>query len=165
VAQTVDGMFKNSSAPTKTMTEKAFSQSFVTMWGNVQFLMNSIGMAVVFAILMVTANAMMMTARERTGEVAVLKTIGFTDRTLFLLVMAEAAIVTLTGALLGLGGAKALYAGTGFNGFGFLPGFDVAPATLVWGFGIALVLAVASGLVPALRAARLSIVQALRHVE
>jgi ABC-type antimicrobial peptide transport system permease subunit len=58
-----------------------------------------------------------------------------------------------------------VYAGTGFNGFGFLPGFDVAPATLVWGFGIALVLAVASGLVPALRAARLSIVQALRHVE
>jgi putative ABC transport system permease protein len=165
VAQTIDDMFKNSSAPTKTMTEKAFSQSFVTMWGNVQFLMNSIGMAVVFAILMVTANAMMMTARERTGEVAVLKTIGFTDRTLFLLVMAEAAIVTLTGAVLGLGGAKALYAGTGFNGFGFLPGFDVAPATLVWGFGIALVLAVASGLVPALRAARLSIVQALRHVE
>ena len=165
VAQTVDAMFKNSSAPTKTMTEKAFSQSFVTMWGNVQFLMNSIGMAVVFAILMVTANAMMMTARERTGEVAVLKTIGFTDRTLFLLVMAEAGIVTLTGALLGLGGAKALYAGTGFNGFGFLPGFDVAPGTLAWGFAIALVLAVASGLVPALRAARLSIVQALRHVE
>ena len=165
VAQTVDAMFRNSSAPTKTMTEKAFNQSFITMWGNVQFLMNSIGMAVVFAILMVTANAMMMTARERTGEVAVLKTIGFTDRTLFGLVMAEASVVTLSGAVLGLGGAKLLYAGTGFSGFGFLPGFDVTPATLALGFGITLLLAVASGLVPALRAARLSIVQALRHVE
>ena len=165
VAHTIDGMFENSSAPTKTMTEKAFNQSFVTMWGNVQFLMNSIGMAVVFAILMVTANAMMMTARERTGEMAVLKTIGFTDRTLFALVMAEAGLVTLTGALVGLGGAKVLYAGTGFNGFGFLPGFDVTAGTLAVGLGITLLLAVASGAVPALRAYRLSIVQALRHVE
>jgi putative ABC transport system permease protein len=165
VAQTIDETFRNSSDPTKTGTEKAFNQSFVTMWGNVQFLMNSIGMAVVFAILMVTANAMMMTARERTGEVAVLKTVGFTDRTLFVLVMVEACLVTLSGAVLGLGGAKLLYAGTGFNGFGFLPGFDVTAATLVMGFGIALLLALASGLVPALRAARLSIVQALRHVE
>ncbi|OLC72555.1 MAG: hypothetical protein AUH78_15895 [Gemmatimonadetes bacterium 13_1_40CM_4_69_8] len=165
VAHTIDAMFENSSAPTKTMTEKAFNQSFVTMWGNVQFLMNSIGMAVVFAILMVTANAMMMTARERTGEVAVLKTIGFTDRTLFGLVMAEAGLVTLTGAVLGLGGAKLLYAGTGFNGFGFLPGFDVTAGTVAVGLGITLLLAVASGAVPALRAYRLSIVQALRHVE
>jgi putative ABC transport system permease protein len=165
VAQTIDETFRNSSDPTKTGTEKAFNQSFVTMWGNVQFLMNSIGMAVVFAILMVTANAMMMTARERTGELAVLKTIGFRDRTLFGLVMFEAGIVTLAGAVLGLGGAKLLYAGTGFNGFGFLPGFDVTRVTLALGFGIALALGVASGLVPALRAARLPIVQALRHVE
>jgi putative ABC transport system permease protein len=165
VAQTIDDMFRNSSAATKTMTEKAFNQSFVTMWGNVQFLMNSIGMAVVFAILMVTANAMMMTARERTGEVAVLKTIGFTDRTLFVLVLVESGLVTLSGAALGLGGAKLLYAGTQFNGFGFLPGFDVRPATLAIGFGVAVLLAVASGIVPALQASRLSIVQALRHVE
>jgi putative ABC transport system permease protein len=165
VAQTIDETFRNSSDPTKTGTEKAFNQSFVTMWGNVQFLMNSIGMAVVFAILMVTANAMMMTARERTGELAVLKTIGFRDRTLFGLVMFEAGIVTLAGAILGLGGAKLLYAGTGFNGFGFLPGFDVTRVTLALGFSIALALGVASGLVPALRAARLPIVQALRHVE
>jgi putative ABC transport system permease protein len=165
VAQTIDDEFRNSTAPTKTMTEKAFNQSFVTMWGNVQFLMNSIGLAVVFAILMVTANAMMMTARERTGEVAVLKTIGFTDRTLFALIMLETAVVTLTGALIGLGGAKLLYAGTGFNGFGFLPGFDVSKGTLIIGFAIAIALALASGIVPAVRAARLSIVQALRHVE
>src|SRR3989454_11233944 len=101
------------------------------MWGNVQFLMNSIGMAVVFAILMVTANAMMMTARERTGEVAVLKTIGFTDWTLFGLVMAEAGIVTLPGAVLGLGGAQLLYAGAGVSGVGVLPGVGVAPAAPV----------------------------------
>jgi putative ABC transport system permease protein len=165
VARTIDETFRNSNAATKTGTEKAFNQSFVTMWGNVQFLMNSIGMAVVFAILMVTANAMMMTARERTGEVAVLKTIGFTDATLFVLVMLEAGLITFTGAFIGLMGAKALYSSSGFNGFGFLPGFDVSAATLGIGFGITLVLALASGLVPALRAYRLPIVQALRHVE
>jgi putative ABC transport system permease protein len=165
VAQTIDATFRNSSDPTKTGTEKAFNQGFITMWGNVRFLMNSIGMAVVFAILMVTANAMMMTARERTGEVAVLKTIGFTDRTLFLLVMVEAGLITLTGAVLGLGGAKLLYASAEFTGFGMLPGFDVTAGTLVLGFAIAVVLALASGIAPALRAARLPIVQALRHVE
>ena len=165
VAQTVDDMFRNSSDPTKTGTEKAFNQGFITMWGNVRFLMNSIGMAVVFAILMVTANAMMMTARERTGEVAVLKTIGFTDRTLFGLVMGEAGLITLIGAVLGLGGAKLLYRGGNVTMNGMLPGFDVTPGTLVLGFVIAVALALASGIVPALRAARLPIVQALRHVE
>ena len=83
-------MFRNSSAPTKTGTEQAFNASFATMWGNVGLLMNTIGMAVVFAILLVAANAMMMSARERTRELAVLKTIGFSDRRLFGLVMLEA---------------------------------------------------------------------------
>jgi len=127
--------------------------------------MNTIGMAVVFAILLVTANAMMMSARERTGEVAVLKTIGFSDGRLFGLVMLEAGVITLAGAVLGLGGAKLLYRATNFNGAGFLPGFDVNGATLALGGVIALLLMLASGLVPALRAARLPVVQALRHVE
>jgi putative ABC transport system permease protein len=127
--------------------------------------MSTIGLAVVFAILMVSANAMMMSSRERTGEVAVLKTIGFTDRTLFALVMAEAGIIAFTGAVVGLGAAKALYRATNFNANGFLPGFDVTPATLLLGGGVALVLMLASGLVPAVRAARLPVVQALRRVE
>ena len=135
------------------------------MWGNVSLLMGTIGIAVVFAILLVTANAMMMSARERTGEVAVLKTIGFPDRTVFSLVMIEAGLITLTGAVLGLGGAKLLYKGTNFNAAGFLPGFDVTVSTLLLGGAIALFLMLASGLVPALRAARTPVVQALRRVE
>jgi putative ABC transport system permease protein len=95
----------------------------------------------------------------------VLKTIGFTDRTLFLLVMVEAGLIALTGALLGLGGAKLLYRLTNFNAGGFLPGFDVTSRTLLIGTAIALLLMLASGLVPALRAARLPVVQALRRVE
>jgi len=165
VASLVDSIFKNSSDPTKTGTERAFNASFVTMWGNVSFLMNSIGMAVVFAILLVAANSMMLSARERISEVGVLKTVGFGDWLLFRLVMVEAGAIALGGAVLGLGAAKALFRPSGFSAMGFLPGFDVSVGTLGLGFGIAVLLALASGLVPALSAARLNAVQALRHVE
>jgi putative ABC transport system permease protein len=165
IAKSIDDQFRNSNSPTKTGTEQAFNASFATMWGNVSLLMGTIGMAVVFAILLVTANAMMMNARERTGEVAVLKTIGFSDRRLFTLVMIEAGVMTLVGAAIGLGGAKLLYKATNFNAAGFLPGFDVTRGTLILGAAVALVLMLASGLVPAVRAARLPVVQAIRRVE
>jgi putative ABC transport system permease protein len=113
----------------------------------------------------VTANAMMMNARERTKEVAVLKTIGFGNGRLFGMVMLEAGIITAIGAVIGLGGAKLLYKTTNFNAAGFLPGFDVTTETLLMGAAIALLLMLASGLVPAVRAARLPVVQALRTVE
>jgi putative ABC transport system permease protein len=165
IAKAIDDGFKNSSSPTKSGTEQAFNASFASMWGNVGLLMNSIGMAVVFAILLVTANAMMMSARERTRELAVLKTIGFSDRRLFGLVMLEAGLITVTGAVLGLGAAKLLYRATNFNAGGFLPGFDVTWSTLLLGGAIALLLMLASGIVPAARAARLPVVAALRNVE
>ena len=165
IAKALDDMFRNSSSPTKTGTEREFQASFATMWGNVSFLMSTIGLAVVFAILLVTANAMMMSARERTGEIAVLKTVGFSDRLLFGLVMVEAGAMALTGAALGLGGAYLFYPAINFNGGGFLPGYKVATSTLIVGVLVALGLMLASGLVPALRAARLPVVQALRHVE
>ena len=165
IAKTIDDLFRNSSSPTKTGTEREFQASFATMWGNVSFLMSTIGLAVVFAILLVTANAMMMSARERTGEIAVLKTVGFSDKLLFTLVMVEAGAMALTGAAIGLGAATLLYPAIHFNGAGFLPGFKVATSTLIFGVLVALGLMLASGLVPALRAARLPIVQALRKVE
>ena len=165
IAKGIDDQFRNSNAATKTGTEQAFNASFATMWGNVSLLMGTIGMAVVFAIRLVPANAMMMSARERPREVAVLKTIGFTDRTLFGLVMLEAGLIAGIGAVLGLGGAKLLYKSTNFNAGGFLPGFDVTTSTLLIGAGVTLLLMLASGLVPAVRAARLPVVQALRRVE
>jgi putative ABC transport system permease protein len=165
IAKAIDDQFRNSSYPTKTGTEQAFNASFATMWGNVSLLMGTIGLAVVFAILLVTANAMMMSARERTREVAVLKTIGFGDGTLFGVVMLEAGVIAISGAVIGLGGAKLLYKATHFSGGGFLPGFDVTTNTLLLGSAVALVLMIASGLVPAVRAARLPVVSALRQVE
>lgn len=165
VARAIDDQFRNSTAPTKTGTEKAFAAGFASMWGNVKLLMGTIGMAVVFAILLVTANAMMMNQRERTSEVAVMKTVGFSDGRIFGLIITEAAVISLTGALLGLGAAVLLPIVTGFGEGGFLPGFAVKPATVVVGALVALVLTVASGVFPAWSAARLPVVQALRRVE
>ena len=165
VAKEIDDQFQNSSAATKTGTEKEFQAGFATMLGNVSLLMGAIGTAVVFAILLITANAMMMSASERTGEVAVMKTIGFSNRTVFTLVLVEAGVIALTGAVLGLGVAKGFYPLIKFQGFGFLPGFNVTPLTMLWGLLLALGLMLASGVVPAMRAARLPIVQALRRVE
>jgi putative ABC transport system permease protein len=108
---------------------------------------------------------MMMSTRERGREYAVLKTIGFTDRRLFVLVLAEAGGITLLGSFIGLGGAKILYKATKFNAGGFLPGFDVSGETMLLGTGVALLLMLASGIAPAIRAARLSVVAALRNVE
>ena len=165
VAKAIDDQYRNSPAPTKTGTEAAFAAGFATMWGNVSLLMTTIGMAVVFAILLVTANAMMMNQRERTSEVAVLKTVGFSDGTVFGLVIVEAAVISLTGAVLGLGGAVLLPLATGFGDGGFLPGFHVTGGTIAVGAAVALLLTVASGVIPALGAARLPVVQALRRVE
>jgi putative ABC transport system permease protein len=167
VAKTIDDQFRNSNAPTKTGTEKAFSAGWASMWGNVKLLMGTIGMAVVFAILLVTANAMMMNQRERTSEVAVMKTVGFSDSRVFALIIIEAAVISLTGAVIGLGAATLLPIATGFadSGGGFLPGFRVTPGTQLVGVSVALLLTVASGIFPAWQAAKLPVVQALRRVE
>ncbi len=165
VAKTIDDQFRNSTAPTKTGTEKAFAAGFASMWGNVSLLMTTIGMAVVFAILLVTANAMMMNQRERTSEVAVMKTVGFSDRRVFGLIIIEAAVISITGAVLGLGAATLLPIVTGFGEGGFLPGFHVTPGTLAIGATVAVLLTIASGIFPAWQAAKLPVVQALRRVE
>jgi putative ABC transport system permease protein len=165
VATAIDDQFRNSSAPTKTGTEKAFSAGWVSMWGNVKALMGSIGVAVVFAILLVTANAMMMNQRERRSEVAVMKTVGFSDHLVFGLIIVEAAVISLVGAAIGLGAATLLPIVTGFGEGGFLPGFHVTLGTQVVGASVALLLTMASGVFPAWQAAKLPVVQALRRVE
>jgi putative ABC transport system permease protein len=163
VSAQIDAMFENSTAPTKTETERAFQAGFVTMWGNVGFLVRAIGTAVFFAILLIAANTMMMAARERTGEVAVLKTLGFRDGQLAGFVIVEALLVSLTGGLLGLMGAKLVFESADPLA-SFLPGFSVAVGTIAAGLGIAALLGLVAGAVPAWQSARLSVVEALRHV-
>src|SRR5580692_959171 len=101
VAADVDAMFRNSPEPTKTESEKAFQLSFINSMGNVKAFILSICFAVVFATLLVSANTMAMSIRERTREVAVLKTLGFTKQSILKLYIGEAVLVALTGGALG----------------------------------------------------------------
>jgi len=165
VAKTVDAMFLNSSAATLTESEQAFQAGFVSMYGNVPFVLRVIGLAIVFAILLVAANTMMTAFRERTAEIGVLKTLGFQDGTVFGLVLAEAAIITLGGGAAGALLAKFVIEGTGFNFGGFMPPMTVYWGTVLTGTGIAFLMGAASGLLPAWRAAHLRIVDALRRVD
>jgi putative ABC transport system permease protein len=164
VATAIDGRFANSSAETLTETEEAFQMGFISMMGNISFLVSVIGAAVLFAILLVSFNTMMMAARERTPEIAVMKTLGFTDGLILFLVMAEAALISLLGGILGCGGAWVIFGATNFNAGGMVPNFLVKPSTLALGLGISLLLGLLSGVIPAVQAARLSVVDALRKV-
>jgi putative ABC transport system permease protein len=165
VIEAVDRLYANSAAATLTETERAFQAGFVSMYGNVPFLIGVIGFAVVIAMLAVAANTMMMAARERTNEFAVMKTLGFGDGTLFALVLAEAALLTLLGGVSGALLAKFAIEGSDFNAFGFLPPMEIRWSTIALGISLALAMGMVSGLVPAVQAARLRIVDALRRVD
>ena len=165
VTQTVDALYANSGAATHTETERAFQAGFVSMYGNVPFLIGVIGIAVVFAILLVAANTMMMATRERTAEFGVMKTLGFADATLFRLVLIEAGIITFGGGTLGALLAKFTIEGSRFNAGGFLPPMTVSWTTVMIGIGVAVLMGATSGVIPALQASRLRIVDALRRVE
>ena len=163
VAASIDAQFKNSTAPTKTETERAWNAGFITMWGNIGFLVRAIGTAVFFAILFVAANTMMMAVRERIGEIAVLKTVGFGNGAVFGLVMAESVLITLVGGGLGLLLARVAFLGRNpLNQF--FPGFGVTAGTITLGLITAVLLGLISGAIPALQSARLSVVSALRRV-
>lgn len=162
-ARKVDAMYENSANPTHTETERAFSAGFISMYGNLPFVIRVIGLAVVFAILLIAANTMVMAVRERTSEVGVLKTLGFTDGMIFAMVLVEAAAITFTGGVLGALGAKRL--ATGFSMGGMLPPMTIHWSTVWTGIAIAVGIGAVSGLIPAWQASRLRIVNALRRVD
>lgn len=163
VARLVDATFANSAAETKTETEKAFQLGFISMLGNIQAVIYALGSAIVIAIVLVSMNTMMMAARERTREIAVLKAVGFSDRVVVGLVLAESLLITLAGGLLGTGLARFVFSVTDFTAGGFFPQFEVTDGTVAQALAIALFLGVVSGVAPAWNAARLRIVDALRH--
>jgi putative ABC transport system permease protein len=113
---------------------------------------------------MVAANTMAMSARERFAEIAVLKTLGFTDTDVLKLVIAESALISAFGLLLGLGGAMLVFNVVEFDMGGFIPGLVVTPSIMMIAVAIALTIAIASAAVPAWQSARLKVVDALRYV-
>lgn len=162
IAGQIDSLFANSPAETKTTTEKAFVQAFANQVGNIALIVRSIIAMAFFIILLVTANTMAESVRERTSELAVLKTLGFTDGRVLALVLVESCLIAGVGGFLGLGLAGVLVPKIPTGNL--LPNLFVPTASL--GLGIALVfgLGLVAGIFPALRAMRLRIVDALRRV-
>jgi putative ABC transport system permease protein len=163
VAKAIDNEFANSAYETHSDTEKAFAAGWVKQFGNIQFLIMVIGMVVFFTLLLVTGNTMAIAVRERTAELAVLKAVGFSDRSVLLFVLAESLMIATIGGVIGLGLAKLLTLGGDPTG-GFLPIFIMPGSTIPLGLAAALVVGIASGILPAIGAMRLRVVDALRRV-
>ena len=167
IAETVDTMFENSPAETKTETERAFALGFLSFLGDVKLMLMGVCGALTFTVLLVSANTMAMSVRERVREVGILKTLGYSRLAVLGILLSESVLVALTGGILGLGIAG-----------GMLSALRGAPALLVnlkalalpsWVIGASLLLAVAVGLassfVPAWNAARRPIVTCLRSTD
>jgi len=166
VAAGVDAMFHNSPEPTKTESEKAFQLSFINSMGNVKAFILSICFAVVFATLLVSANTMAMSIRERTREVAVLKTLGFTRQSILRLYIGEAVLVALTGGALGCllaAGVVIALANAPGMGFFFL-GMRVTIPTFLLAIFVSAMVGLLSAILPAYHAAKLDIVEGLRYI-
>jgi putative ABC transport system permease protein len=162
IAREIDEMFANSSYETRASTEKAFAQQFANQVGNVGAILIAVAAAVFFTMLLVTANTMAQAVRERTSEIGVLKTLGFTDVTVMLLVLFESLVITVLGGLIGLLAAMGVIAGARVAVEQFLPLFRIPDASIVIAAGLMLGLGLLAGALPAAQALRLRIVAALR---
>jgi len=165
VATTIDDTFRNSPQPTKAESEQAFGLEFVAMMGNVKAFILSICSAVVFATLLVSANTMAMSIRERTREVAVLKTLGFTRRGVLGLFVSEAVALSLGGGFIGAGlGWFMVYGLTHSKQFiSFFP-LQVTPAIALIALLSSGVVGLLSSAIPSYHASQVNIVDGLRHI-
>lgn len=162
IARQIDEMFANSSYETRTSTEKAMAQQWANQVGNIGAILIAVVTAVFFTMLLVTANTMGQSVRERTSELAVLKTLGFRSVTVMVLVLLEAVLVTALGGAVGLLLALTLVKGARPLIEQFLPLFAIPQASIVFGVVLMIGLGLLAGALPAGQALRLRIVEALR---
>ena len=162
VAKRVDAMFENSAAETKTATEKVFTAEWAKQVGDIGAIMIAITAVVMGFILFVAGNSMAQSVRERISELGVLKTLGFSDGRVLALVLIESCTMAVVGGGLGLLLAWAIIAQGDPTG-GFLPIFHFPPRDLVFGVALVALLGIGTGLIPAIQARRLKIVDALRR--
>ena len=164
----IDEMFHNSPIETKTETESAFSLSFVAMLGNVKAFLLSIVGAVTFTILLVSANTIAMSVRERVREVGILKTLGFTPGTILGIILGEAVSIAVIGGLIGIGLAAGMTVAVGHMPGMLIPELQqltLAPGVAAFCLGVAAAIGLLSALIPAINASRISILQALRSTD
>ena len=161
VALAIDTLSANSDHETKTQTETAFNQAFAKQFADIGLIVTAIMGAVFFTLLLLTGNTMAQAVRERIPELAVLKTIGFSNRSVLWLVLGESVLLVVLGGAIGLGFAALLVpvVSAGSGGMIQLPG--LLPQTWAMGLGLAALIGVVVGLLPALRGMRLNIVDAL----
>jgi putative ABC transport system permease protein len=162
ISEQIDQMFANSDAETKTSTEKAFVQGFAAMLGNIGKIVTGIVSAVLFSMLLVIANTMAQSIRERTSELAVLKALGFSRRGVGFMVLAESLLVTALGGVLGLLLGAGIAGGIGSK-LPFVQDFHTPPPTMAFGILLMLAFGLLAGLLPAIQAMRLQVATALRR--
>ncbi|MFP5229224.1 MAG: ABC transporter permease [Acidobacteriota bacterium] len=163
IAKAVDDMYMNAPYETRTETESAFAEGWVKQFGNIKFLIVSIGTVVFFTLLLVTGNTMAISVRERTNELGVLKAIGFSDRTVLGFILSESMAIALAGCV-GLLFALVAIPALSRAMAGLLPPLLVTAKTLTYGVIAAVVVGFASGILPAYGAMRMRVVNALRRV-
>ena len=163
IAHQIDAMFANSSTETKTTDERAFMQSFINQFGNIGAIITAIVSAVFFTMLLVTANTMAQSIRERTSELAVMKTLGFTGAQMLTLVLTESILLTSLGGALGLALATLATNGARQALQQYLPMLMITTSAYVGAVVLMLLLGLLSGALPAWQAWRLNIVTALRR--
>jgi putative ABC transport system permease protein len=162
IAKRVDGMFENSSNETKTDTEGAMAQSFANQVGNIGAIVTGISAVVLFMVLLIAASQMSLAVRERTNEIGALKAIGFGDTQVLVLILVESMALSLTAGAVGLGIAWLLTLGGDPTG-GFMPIWVLQPHYIALGFGLAALVGLVAGAIPAIGASRLPIAVALRR--
>ena len=162
LSRTFDEMFANSSAETKTTTEKGFVEGFAKQIGDIGSIMIAISSTVLFMFGLVAASTMAQSVRERTSELAVLKTLGFSGTAILTLVLVESLLIAFTGGLLGLGLAW-LVVQLGDPTNGMLPIFVLPPRDIVIGIVLMVSMGILAGVMPAVAAMRLKITDALRR--
>lgn len=164
VMAAIDQKFANSPYETKTDTERAFQTSFVSMFGNLNLLLGSISLAVVITTLFVSGNTMAMSVRERTTEIAVMRTLGFPSATIFMLIAGEGLLMSILGGVIGVALARTIVNPNFLQAGSFIPEIGVNNANVITGLGLSVLIGVLGGLIPATMASRLKIVDALRRV-
>ncbi len=161
VAAEIDALFANSFAETKTSSEKDFAASFARQFGDIGLITTYILGAVFFTMLLVAGNTMAQAVRERIPELAILKTIGFSDRAVLGMVLAESVLISVTGGIVGILLARMAAQGMADKIAAFLPGFVMSTQVVLLGVILMVLLGLLSGIFPALQGMRLSIVNAL----
>jgi len=161
VGRDIDALFANSSAETETSTEAAFNQAFLEQFGNIALVLVLVIGAAFATILMIVGTTMVMAINERTKEIAVMKTLGFNEGRIFRMVLSESILLSLIGGLIGLGLATLMVTGAAAALAGFLPGLAMPMSVVLTALALMIGLGVITGIIPAINATRIRIVEAL----